>query len=334
MALKALKSQWRLLIWGVFLLFESAAAQNSGSIWLKEFLPGSAQITDQSIDQKTLSFIDSLMQRDDLEVTFLGGADPTQWQLFGKRVKSEVADTWDQAKKLERASILRQRYNRGQIGTTDEPVRGVKVVWEPKKPDLFGLAHRLGQAELQIDSLNAALDSLNRNSSNLVTHSSSLLPTENGNNLSYHATTTLASDWGIKTGVMVWTAGGRYDLSVPYIGLALKRQDWAFQFQGGFTPWSEYSADSPRGDALLLGSVQLFPQSWLQFECGLFSGWEFLTKSDVWTMKIMGLTVGPKLRWHFMETYLGYTFGKLSSLTDERWCSGALINTNFHLKLN
>lgn len=312
-------------------------SQSSGSIWIRDFQAGSANINDQTVDQKALQLVDSLMQRDDIEVTFLGGADATNWRLFGRKVKHQIADTWDQAKKLERASALRQKYNRGQIGTTDEPIRGVKVVWRRKRPDIFQLQKMLDVTKNQVDSLAAALDSLKGETQYTTNYqpilvSSGIRAVEPG----YHSMqeATVISDWEVKTGFMVWSAGGPYDLSAPYVGLALKRMDWALEFQGGFSPWSEYSTTSSRGDAFLLGSLHLFPRSWCQIKTGVFSGWEFLTKSDVWTMKIMGFTAGPKLQFKFFETYFGYTFGKLSSLTEERWRSGVLITTNFHLKLN
>jgi hypothetical protein len=312
-------------------------AQPSGSIWVREFAAGSANLADASVDLKALAVVDSLMLRDDLEVVFLGGADPTNWQLFGKKVKPQISDAWDQAKKLERASKMRQRYNNGQIGTTDEPIRGVKVVWLPKKPDIFKMNARLGSAENSIDSLRNLLDSL-KLEPQLATSIAPAAPVADKPyyTISYgtQKESTINSDWEVKTGFMFWSAAGPYDLSVPYVGLALKRTDWAVELLGGISPWSEYSPGSNRGNAFLLGSFQMQPQSWMQLKAGVFSGWEYLTNSDVWTMKIMGITAGPKFQFKFVETYLGYTFGKLSSLTEDRWCGSALVTTNFHLKLN
>lgn len=336
MASYVFKFQFVMIIFITILSVNSLIAQPAGSIWVREFAPGSANLADLTVDAAALAFVDSLMQRDDIEVTFLGGADPTNWQLFGKKVKPQISDAWDQAKKLERASKMRQRYNTGQIGTTDEPLRGVKVVWLPKKPDLFKMDARLGSAEKSIDSLRHWLDSLKINQQ--VAAISPTAPTSEKPHytISYgtQKEATLNSDWEVKTGFMFWSAGAPYDLSVPYIGLALKRPDWALELQGGLSPWSEYSPGTNRGDAFLLGSFQMQPHAWLQLKTGVFSGWEYLTNSDVWTMKIMGLTAGPNFQFKIVEIYLGYTFGKLSSLTEERWISSALITTNFHLKLN
>lgn len=331
------KFKIQVILSGLILIFicTQLSAQNSGVIWIKEFLPGSAKLSDPSIDQRALAFVDSLMQCDDIEVSFLGGADPTNWRLFGRRIKHRVSDAWDQAKKIERASALRQRYNRGQIGTTDKPIRGVKVIWGPKRPDIFKLQERLVSAETKIDSLSGLFDSLKLAYATSPVLQQQTQPIESRSNMDVHSVSesAIVSDWEVKTGFMVWSAGGPYDLSVPYMGLAFKRENWALEFLGGFTPWSQSDPNGNRGDALLVGSLHLFPRSLYELKVGFFSGWEFLSKSDVWTMKIMGLTVGPKLRWKIFETYLGYTFGKLRSLTEEHWCSGGLVTMSLHLKL-
>ncbi|MBN1349219.1 hypothetical protein JXJ21_07410 [candidate division KSB1 bacterium] len=312
------------------LIFNESHAQPTGSIWIKQFLPGSASISDQTINQQTLAFVDSLMQRENLDVVFLGGADSTNWHLFGKKIKKQVSDTWDQAKKLQRASALRQRYNKGQIGTTNEPIRGVKVVWRLKEPDVFLMDKRLQYAEAQLNSLSRQLDSLKSNPLSASENVSFTEEASGGNSVIEHP---MMSDWEMTGGVMVWSAGSPYDLSVPYVGLAFKRSNWAIEFQGGFTPWSRQQAGGERGDALLLGSIHFLPKPWLRLKAGFFSGWEFLSDSDVWTMKIMGLTIGPKVRWKMFETYLGYSIGKLSSLTEEHWCSGCFMTTSLQLNI-
>jgi hypothetical protein len=322
---------------GLFTLPQFLIAQHDNFIWIKEFKPGSAAISDQTIDQDALQFVDSLMQRDDIEVTFLGAADPTKWRLFGKRVKAQIADAWDEAKKLERASVLRQRYQKGQIGTTDEPIRGVKVVWQPRRPDIFKMNERISANASKIDSLETLLANMQPKQDITHVETENPLPVIKSKPDFQYLTSTqssIVSDWEVTTGFMVWSAGGPYDLSVPYLGIVFKRLDWAIELQGGFSPWSEYRSITNRGDAFLLGSFHLRPQSWCQIKTGFMSGWEFLTQNDVWTMKTMSLTAGPKFQYRFIETYIGYTYGKLSSLTEERWCSGVLITTNFHLKLN
>lgn len=321
----------------LFILPQFLNAKNEQFIWIKQFKPGSADLNDATLDKNALQFVDSLMKRDDIEVTFLGAADPTRWQLFGKRVKAQVADAWDQAKKLERASALRQRYQKGQIGTTDEPVRGVKVVWQPLRPDIFQMDKRISANESQIDSLKSLIANLKpQEMISQVVEKCEPSRDNSDSEFQYQPSSEskIISDWEMTTGFMAWSAGGPYDLSSPYIGLAFKRRDWAIELQGGFSPWSEYSTAANRGDAFLSASFHLRPQPWCAIKTGIMSGWEFLTQSDYWTMKIMAVTAGPKFQYRFVETFVGYTYGKLSSLTEERWCSGLLVSTNFHLKLN
>jgi hypothetical protein len=142
-------------------------------------------------------------------------------------------------------------------------------------------------------------------------------------------------DWEIKTGLLAWFGGGAYDLSVPCLGISLKREYWAFEIEGGFTPWSRPAVYGNRGDALVMGTITMFPQKFFEVKTGAFSGWEFLSKTDQWTMKVMGLTGGPTMKWKFIEGYLGYSLSKLSTLTQsDRWVSGLMLNFNFKFLVN
>ena len=136
-----------------------ACAQDSGFIWIKTFKPGSADLNDETIDKKALAFVDSLMQRDDINFIFLGGSDMMPWkQANGKKT---LSNAWDEGKKLERARQLRIRYGRGDIGLTDEPIRGIKVVWGPNSSDLSELGEKLGLLEDLTDSLKNAVTTIN-----------------------------------------------------------------------------------------------------------------------------------------------------------------------------
>lgn len=330
---KVITLAWFLGFWGMMLTGRSLA-QSSGTIWVKTFLPGSADLNDPTIDRTALTFVDSLMKNPDLEVQFLGGADHIRWRHTGRSVVAPISNAWDAAKKLERASALRQRYGRGEIGTTDEPIRGVKVVWRPKPPDPFAMARKIGLLENLVDSLATQLEKLSH-------ERWSALPPDSSERRTDLVTVTPASDpaifsdWEVKTGYLLWSAGRPWDLSLPYLGLSLNRQHWAFEVQGGFTPWSKEDPLGDRGDAMLLGAVNLFPRSWLELKIGAFSGWEFFTHSDQWTMKVMGLTAGPKLSWKSFEIYAGYAIGKISSLTEpDQWQSGGMIATCLNLKIN
>ncbi len=305
-------------------------SQNSGSRWIKTNKPGSASFDDASIDKEALAFLDSLMQRDDIVVTFLGAADNLKWKNLPN--DSKVSRAFDQAKKLERALSLQSRYGRGQVGITDEPVRGVKVVWEPKPPDVFKMREDVDRLEAMNDSLLRMMADLKKNQRHLfaslqdsITHllNSRLDVKEHTVNDDYF-------DWEVKTGVLAWTGRSNYDLMVPSLGIALKRQYWAFEIEGGFTPWSRQDVTGERGDAMLMGTVSLLPRNLIEYKLGVFSGWEFLSKTDNWTMKVLGVSVGPSITWKYFEVFAGYAFSKISTLTeDDQWNNGALFLLNF-----
>lgn len=309
--------------------------QNSGSFWVKTFKPGSGNPYDETIDEKSLAKLDSLMRSTDIEVLFLGGADTLRWKALSE--SPEISMALDQAKKLERASRLRERYGRGEIGVTDEPVRGVKVVWSPRKPDIFKMQKDLQQLQAMNDSLTSILADWNQSQMDQLAAIRDSLNAlgVNGKIQIDNKVTADSYDWEIKTGMLAWSGGGARDLAVPSIGIALKREYWAFEFEGGFTPWSKPDVYGDRGDALVLGTIALFPQETFEIKTGLFSGWEFLSKTDEWTMKVMGITAGPSIKWKFIEGYLGYSIARMSTLTEsEQWVNGFLINTNFKFLMN
>lgn len=311
------------------------SAQDSGSMWIKTYRPGSGNPDDETLDRESLAFLDSLMRRSDIEVRFLGGADTLRWKALSENL--EISLALDQAKKLERASRLRERYGRGEIGVADEPIRGVKVVWGPKKPNLFKLQNDVQQLQAMNDSLTSILVDWNKSQMDqLAAIRDSLNALGVNSNIKIDRTVSGGSlDWEIKTGMLAWSGGNMHDLAVPSIGIALKRQYWTFEFEGGFTPWSKPDAYGDRGDALVLGTIALFPQETFEIKTGLFSGWEFLSKTDEWTMKVMGLTTGPSIKWKFIEGYVGYSIARMSTLTEpEKWVSGFMINTNFKFLMN
>jgi hypothetical protein len=144
-------------------------------------------------------------------------------------------------------------------------------------------------------------------------------------------------DWEVKSGVMYWSAGSKYNLTVPYLGLAFKREFWGVQLQGGFTPWSQTYTDGygNRGDAFLMGTFNIHLKEWYDWKVGVLSGWKYLTESDNWTMKVVGLTTGPNFRVNFLTVYMGYNLGNLSTLSEpDRWVHSACATVTINLKLN
>jgi len=308
--------------------------QDSGYIWIKSFEPGSANLEDATIDEKVLKEVDELMQRNDITIEFLGASDDLPWrQAHGAE---KLSSAWDEGKKLERASQLRQRYGRGNIGTTDESVRGIKVVWYPKEENIV--------LNTQIEKLNSLTDSLKRELSELDNEKTSQIRAlrdslsfaDSGANMtSYAEISTSTFDWEIESGMYYWTGGSAYDIMSPYVGLALKRQTWGVEFQGGFSPWSQNYVDGNRGDAFLMGTFNLFPQNWYEFKIGLFSGWEFYTSSDNWTMKVMGVTAGPNIHINFVNLYVGYNLGNVSTLEKSgNWVHGLSVTASLDFKLS
>ncbi|MBD3289005.1 hypothetical protein GF337_09395 [candidate division KSB1 bacterium] len=313
-------------------------AQESGYLWIKTFKPGSADLRDASIERTTLARLDSLTKRDDLEFYFLGATDNLKWKQSGK--VEEISKAWDEAKKLERASSLRERYGIGEIGTTDDLVRGVKVVWGPKKPNIFSMKKKLSELEQMADSLRSALHAARSEQTKQIQEIKALEDSI-GNKEPEMSMTSIAEiqtsnfDWEFKSGFFFWSGGNPYDLAAPYVGLVLKRRFWSVEFQGGFSPWTQQSQAGKLSDAFLMGTFNLNSEYWYDLKFGLFSGWEFLTNSDNWTMKTLGLTAGPNIHWRFLNTYIGYNLGKVSTLYEqEKWVHGIIMTINFKVKIN
>ncbi|MCK5739365.1 hypothetical protein KAH55_09290 [bacterium] len=309
--------------------------QESGSVWLKTFAPGSSDLNDRSVDKVTLTFIDSLMARDNLEIIFLGGADETAWSLFGRRVPQNAGESWDEGKKMQRAGTLRDRYGKGIVGTTDTPIRGVQVIWQPKQTlfNMDSLVTHLKETDVRIDSLGHLVTALNDDVRRLP-NTAPLIGNTHDSGIYFTAGNTIITDWEIKTGYLAWSAGSYYDLHCPALGVVFKRQTWAVEFMGGYTPWNEWKSDSQCGNAMLLGSFILRPQALFQLKAGLFSGWEFLNKTDEWTMKTMGMMVGPRLQWRFLDSFLGFSYSHISTMTKEVWHYGMLLGINYNFTLN
>lgn len=324
-----------LIIILLFAVTFPVAGQNSGFIWVKTNKPGSADFNDETIDKKALQFLDSLMQRDDIVVTFLGAADNLPWKGLAKN--SQISSAIDQAKKLERALMLRNRYGKGEIGVTNEPVRGVKVVWRPKPPDVFKMKKDIETLKAINDSLRRLVVKKEQEKEERIFSLADSLASKFVEQYRIHdqEVDRILNDWEIKTGMATWTGGSSYDLLVPTLGISLSRTNWAFEFCGGFTPWSRKDVYGKRGDAMVSAMLSFFPRNLISYRLGMFSGWEFLTKTDNWTMKVMGVTVGPSIKFKYFELYAGYAFARLSTLIgNDRWKNGLLAHLNFKFLIN
>ena len=116
----------------VFMIPSIVYSQSSGVLWIKTFSHASSNLDDPHIDTKALASLDSLMQNEDIEVTFLGAADSLRWKMNGRYVHKAISNAWNVATRLRRALSLRERYGRGFVGVTDESIAGVKVIWNQK----------------------------------------------------------------------------------------------------------------------------------------------------------------------------------------------------------
>ena len=238
---------------------------------------------------------------------------------------------------MERALELQRRYGKGEVGITGDPIRGVKVVWAPKPPDIFKLQQEMENLRAANESLSNSLEKLNNDQdkqlASIRDSLNQIIANEKANRENMIQPANF--DWEIKTGLLAWTAGAPYDLSVPSLGISLNREYWAFDIEGGFTPWSRKDKLGKRGDAMLMGAISLFPRKNLEYKAGLFSGWEFLSNTDNWTMKVLGITAGPSIKWNFFEAFAGYSFSRLSSLTEsDRWVSGIIFHLNIKFLIN
>ncbi|MBC8184734.1 hypothetical protein H8E88_26880 [candidate division KSB1 bacterium] len=319
----------------VVLCFCPLTAQESGTIWIKTNEPGSANFDDITIDKNALAFLDSLMKRDDIVVRFLGAADNLAWRGFTKN--SKISGALDQTKKLERSLALMKRYGWGEVGITDELIRGVKVVWSPKPPDVFKMKEEIEKLRVANESLTDLLADLNEDQAQKFAsiHDTLTRIITLENTKQEKIIEPSFFDWEIKTGLLAWSAGAPYDLFVPSVGILLRRELWAFDLEGGFTPWSRKDELGKRGDAMLMGSFIVFPGRMLAYKAGLFSGWEFLSKTDNWTMKVLGLAAGPSIRWKIFEGFAGYSYSRLSTLTEsDRWVSGFIFHLNIKFLVN
>ena len=250
---------------------------------------------------------------------------------------SNISNALDQTKKLERALTLMKRYGRGDVGITDELIRGVKVVWAPKPPDIFKMQEEIEKLKIANESLFDMLAELKNKDEQLFVsfHDtlSKFVTLENSKQETVVETSFF--DWEIKTGFLAWSAGAPYDLAVPSVGILLRREYWAFDLEGGFTPWSRKDELGKRGDAMLMGSFAVFPRRMLAYKAGIFSGWEFLSKTDNWTMKVLGVAAGPSIKWKIFEGFGGYSYSRLSTLyNSDRWVSGFIFHFNIKFLVN
>lgn len=290
-------------------------AQESGVIWIKTFQPGSSDISGPEINPASLAILDSLMQDENIEVTFLGAADKKAWRLNGESVHEHVSEAWNDAKRLSRARALRARYGRGTVGITHEDIAGVKVVWRIGNPqenytkELNELKEELAQVKTDLQGMNG-------------THG------KNGHEYEPKEST---FDWGLQGGMWGWTSGSK-GIAAPALALNIIMDKTTFVIQGGVTPWSISGPYGSEGQSFVYSGVKHMTSDWLGFSAGVFRGWEFYTSTDSWSFTTTGLATGVVLKYNRFEFTPTVTYSRSSYLEkDSKWGFGTSLGMNVNL---
>ncbi|MFQ5709790.1 MAG: hypothetical protein ACE5HO_20235 [bacterium] len=306
-------------------LLTSAYGQTSGEFWVDTFLPGSSNLIDPTINQQALSFLDSLMQDEKIEVTFLGAADHRRWKVNGQTVHVNVSEALDDAKRLGRARVLRERYGRGHIGVTDENIAGVKVIWT-KKIDLESYTAILNKLKTNNDKLNTELTKIKSEIATLnpeteSTGTTSEIIIKQGASL----------DWRLQAGLWTWRGSSLGNILSPSLALSIIIDKTALVIQGGVTPWHRSSRFGNEADSFLYAGIKYMRTETYGFSAGGFRGWRFFTDTDNWSLKTTGAAVGVVLTHSFVEFNPTLTYSNVNTLMNgNHWRIGSTLNLNFN----
>ncbi|MFQ5769100.1 MAG: hypothetical protein ACE5HX_01085, partial [bacterium] len=195
-------------------LYHPAYNQTSGFLWIKTFQPGSNELTDSQIDKLALATLDSLMQDETIEATFLGAADSLKWNMNGKRLHKNISDALNDAKRLGRARALRERYGRGNVGITHENIAGVKVIWT-KKTDY---TTNLEQIREQTKNLEQELAEMKSNLQSLQSEPTTNSEDGHSNN---GIEERLTFNWSLQAGLWTWQSGSNGSIFAPSLALSI-----------------------------------------------------------------------------------------------------------------
>ncbi len=309
--------------------FAFAHAQDSGVFWIKTFRPGSADLTDPQIDQAALAKLDSLMQDESVEVTFLGAADGKTWYLHGQALHKDIAEALNDAKRLSRARALQARYGRGTVGITYEEIAGVKVVWRrtrkqteeidlTAKPEVENLATKDGVVEPQSE---AATPSEPEPGDVSVVNPE---PEHLGR---------WEFNWRLQAGIWSYQSGSNGSLLSPSLALNIIINNTALVIQGGVTPWHVSSPYGNQAESFVYVGIKHMKSERWGFSAGAFRGWEFLTKTDNWSFKATGLAAGVVLNLGIVEFNPALTYTNVNKLSDNSsvWRVGTTLGLNFNI---
>ncbi|MFQ6115948.1 MAG: hypothetical protein ACE5NG_17955 [bacterium] len=304
-------------------LFSTVFAQTSGVFWIKTFNPGSADLNDPLIDETALATLDSLMQDENIEVTFLGAADHLRWKMEGKYVHDNISEAWNDAKRLSRARALRARYGRGNAG--------VKVAWTKNvNQDRYTTA---------LEHIRQQNENLNRELAKVKSDLQSLEPEHgtNGKNADPgHMNIPVKKgrnfNWRLQAGLWTWHSGTHASIVSPSLALSIIIGKTAFVVQGGVTPWHISTANGNQAESFVYAGIKYMKTDHYGLTLGGFRGWEFFTKTDSWSLKTTGAAAGLVLTHGFIEINPTVTYSNVDSIANgNHWRLGSTIVLNFNI---
>lgn len=312
-------------------LFSTVFPQTSGVLWIKTFNPGSSDLNDPLIDQEALGTLDSLMQDESVEVTFLGAADSLRWVFNGGYINLKISEAWNDAKRLSRARALRARYGRGNVGITHDNIAGVKVIWTKNtNPDRYTV--ELKQLQQQNDNLNQELAKVKSDLQSLKP----AFVTDAKNGYNGHTRVVVKEgrnfNWRLQVGLWSWHSGGHASILSPSLALSIITGKTAFVVQGGVTPWHISSANGNQAESFVYVGIKHMKSDLYGFTMGGFRGWEFFTKTDDWSLKTTGAAAGVVLTHGFIEVNPTITYSNVDSIVNgNHWRLGSTIVLNFNI---
>lgn len=310
----------------MFVPFSTTFAQESGSLWIKTFNPGSAELNDPNIDQEALAALDKLMQDPSIEVTFLGAADSIGWFLEGRKVNDKIAEAWNDAKRLSRARALRARYGRGNVGITHDSVAGVKVIWTGTS-DAESYTQQLELLQRELTDVKNNLESMKPEASNGTNGHGT-----NGNSSKYTIKDGLTFNWRLQAGFWTWQSGANGNLVSPSIGLNIIVNKTAFVIQGGVTPWHASTTLGNTSESYVYTGIKYMKSERLGFTAGAFRGWEFFTTTDNWLFKTTGIATGIVFKYGKFEVNPTLSIANINTLENEgSWRFGSTVGLNFNI---
>ncbi len=328
------KSRFISVVFFTLLLNSPIFTQTSGILWITKFNPGSNDLNDPQIDKRVLATLDSLMQDENIEATFLGAADAIKWNLNGKNIHENVSEALNDAKRIGRARALRERYRRGNVGITHEPIAGVKVFWSKKNNQDSDTT--LKELQKQNNIIKEELEALKSDLQGLKPeqHSSNGHNGKNGTN--GNTKTIIKEDssinWHLLGGLWSWQSGSNGSLVSPSVALSIIFGKTSFIIQGGVTPWHFSTSVGNQSESFIYAGLKHMSSDMFGVTAGAYRGWKFFTSTDNWSFKTTGVSTGIIFTYGRIELNPMLTFSSISSLENSAvWKIGSILGVNFKI---